>query len=85
MLNKDKLNIMVDIAERAEKMNLLFFDRISLIMDLECALNEFDLKLNELLNASNFDFTHDINGIQHHLNRQTKEFTNLFVPRFSNN
>jgi hypothetical protein len=59
------------------------FDRFSLIMDLECADNEFNLRLNDFLNADDFNFTHDIVGIQNNINRQIMKFENCFVPRFA--
>ena len=79
----EEIELMFEIAERAEDMNLLIVDRISLIMDLECVNKEFDLRLKELLNADDFNFSHDICGIQKNLNRKTKELENFFVPRFS--
>lgn len=83
MTKKENFEKLVEIAKRAEKMNLLMFDRFSLIMDLECANEEFNLRLEEFLNADNFNFAHDIVGIQNNINRQTKEFENCFLPRFS--
>jgi hypothetical protein len=84
MNKKEQFEICMKIANRAEKENLLMFDdKLSFIMDLECAINEFDLRLNDLLNADNFNFSHDIYGIQNNLNRETKEFENCFLPRFS--
>lgn len=84
MDKKEQFDICVKIVNRAEKENLLMFDdKLSLIMDLECAINKFDLRLNDLLNADNFNFAHDIYGIQNNLNRETKEFENCFLPRFA--
>ncbi len=84
-MNKDKFELYLKIAKRAEEMKIVMFDRMSLMMDLECADNEFNLRLEEFLNADNFNFSHDICGIQNNLNRQTKEFENFFVPRFAGN
>ncbi len=77
------IKLIVDIAKRAEKLNLLMFDRTSLIMDLEFANEEFDLRLDDFLNTDNFNFSHDIVGIQQNINRQTREMEGLFVPRFA--
>lgn len=77
--------IIVKIVNRAEKGKMLLFDKISLAMDLECAVDEFNLRLNDLLNADDYNFAHDIYGIQHNLNRQTKKMENFFVPRFAVN
>lgn len=77
------LDIMEDIVDRAEIQGLLIFNRISLIMDLDCVSARFTLRLCDLLNASDFDFTHDILGIQKNLNRETLDFENHFMPRFA--
>ncbi|KXZ22478.1 hypothetical protein AXI58_10140 [Bacillus nakamurai] len=59
------------------------FDRMSLIMDLKCVNEEFNLRLEDLLNADDFNFSHDILGIQNNLNREERKMENLFVPRFA--
>ncbi|MCH4866776.1 DUF6874 family protein [Bacillus sp. 1006-3] len=83
MNNKETFLKIVDIAKRAEEKNLLMFDRMSLIMDLECVNEEFNLRLEDLLNADDFNFAHDILGIQNNLNREKRKMENLFVPRFA--
>lgn len=82
-MNKEKFELIVEIAERAEELGLLMFDRFSLIMDLEVASDEFNLRLEQLLNADKSNFIHDICGIQNNINRQTKKFENFFIPRYS--
>lgn len=77
--------IKIKIVKRAEELNLLTFDRLTLLMDLDCANDEFNLNLEELYNADDFNFAHDIYGIQNNINRTTKKMGNLFVPRFANN
>ena len=81
---KKKGKILSQIADRKKKKNLLADDKTSLMMDLDLADKKFNLRLEELLNAKDFDFIHDITGIQKHINRQELEFNGLFVPRFSN-
>jgi len=83
MNRKEKFEKYVEIAKRAEKMGLLAFDRMSLIMDLQHTDDEFNLRLDDLLNADDFNFAHDIVGIQRNFNRESKVMDNLFVPRFS--
>ena len=39
-MTKDERLLAVEIAKRAEEMNLLMFDRLSLIMDIEATHNE---------------------------------------------
>ena len=82
-MKNENFELYLKITKRAEEMKMVMFDRMSLIMDLECADNEFNLRLEEFVNADNFNFSHDICGIQNNLNRKTKEFENCFVPRFT--
>jgi len=70
------------IARRAqvELREANIFESItSLVMDLEIA---GPLRLQEMLNSDDENFTHDIFGIYRHLNRKTGELENCFVPRF---
>lgn len=69
-----------EVAEALIEMD----DRLSLMMDLDVANKQFNLRLTELLEADNFNFTHDILGIQNNIDRKTKTFINCFVPRFAN-
>lgn len=75
--------IIVEIAKRAEEKGLLMFDRMSLIMDIQNAHEQFNLRLNEWLKADDFDFSHDIVEIQQNINRETKKVENCFLPRYS--
>lgn len=60
--------------------------RMDLIMDIEAThCNGNPLKLRELLESENFNFLHDMIGIQRNLNRQTGKLENCFVPRYSAN
>ena len=43
--------------------------------------NSCSLDLQRLLDAGEFDFIHDINGIEHYLDRETGELTECFLPR----
>ena len=80
---KQEFDIIMEIATRAEKRNLLMFDRLSLSMDLDCTHEEFNLRLHDLLKADDYNFAHDIIGIQNNLNRQTRQMENCFVPRYA--
>ena len=82
---RERLQKYVQIAERAEKSGIYNGDRQSLIMDLESADKKFMLRLDELLNADDFNFAHDIIGIVNHIDRSTypAQNFNCFVPRFA--
>lgn len=80
---KEEMLTIVEIAKRAESMDLAHYDRMSLIMDIEVAHEQFGLRLDELLKAEDLDFAHDIVGIQQNIDRQTKTIGNLFLPRYA--
>jgi hypothetical protein len=70
------------VVRAASKMNI--GSKLDLVMDLTaCHANGCPLKLRELLEADDFNFAHDIRGIQSHLNRRTGELTDCFCPRFA--
>ena len=73
----------MDIVKRADEMDLLLFDRMSLIMDIETVHAEIGLKLAEWLNADDLNFAHDIVGIQQNVDRVNKKLTNHFLPRYT--
>lgn len=41
------------------------------------------IRLNELLHADDSNFIHDVFGILRHINTETGELQDCFVPRFS--
>jgi hypothetical protein len=58
-------------------------DRLSAHMDISaCIANGCPLKLQEWLDAPDFDFSHDFYGIMRHIDRTTGELADCFLPRF---
>ena len=45
--------------------------------------NGCPLKLNDLLESDDFNFAHDVFGIGRHLNRETGQLEDCFLPRFA--
>ena len=80
---KEEFDIIVKICERAENMGIEQKDRLTLIMDIENTHNSMGLNLRGLLEADELNFSHDIVGIQTHINRDTKELEDFFVPRYA--
>lgn len=79
---KADFEIIDAIAHRACNFLAVDFQRIE--MDIvACHLNGNPLDLQRLLEADTFEFAHDILGIKNHINRNTGELENCFVPRFS--
>lgn len=56
---------------------------IQIRMDVEAVHARVPLRLQELLEADDFNFAHDIGGIARHLDRRTGLLTNHFLPRFA--
>jgi len=48
-----------------------------------CHANGNPLRLNDLLAADDFNFAHDVFGIDRHINRLNGKLENFFSPRFS--
>ena len=81
----DEIELIGKIAERAQKIaeeQGYKTDQLSWFMDIEAAHLDIGLDLTGLLNADNFNFTHDISGIHVNLNHTTRKLENEFLPRY---
>ena len=84
-MKKKKLNIkdpvnyptILKIATRAEK--LLGLAKIHFVLDIQAV--KADMDWERLLEADDFNFIHDMAGINKHLDHDTGELTN-FIPRY---
>lgn len=83
MFDKSRFMMYVKLAQRAEGMGIYHGERITLLMDIENADKVFNLKLDELLNADDGNFTHDIIGIMANIDRNNPTDFNFFVPRYA--
>jgi hypothetical protein len=60
-----------------------WYTQITCRMDLTAVhANGCRLDLRRLLDADDFNFTHDIAGIARHIDRNTGRLANHFLPRF---
>jgi len=80
-LTSAELNTIGKIAERACKGAQL--DKTTTIMDISAAQIDCPMRLDELLQADELNFWHDIGGISRHLDRETGQLTDCFVPRYA--
>ena len=81
-LSKEEYAFCNKIAERAVKD--CGFDKCTAFMDITiCHSEAIEMKLEELLNAPLEDFSHDVFGINHHLNHDTHKLTDCFIPRYA--
>lgn len=73
------------ICARAKAMGIMKGDAIGAIMDIDSADQKFNLKLDEFLEADNFNFAHDFIGIQENIVGESFPATDFgyFVPRFA--
>lgn len=93
-MDKNTIIVHTQIVNRAKKMGIIRGELLTLYMDLEAATEHFNLNCEGLLAADDFNFTHDICGIQQNINRgktcmyahpSVIVFENCFVPRFARN
>ena len=88
-INKDDSAIAHKVADRAVKLIKelrgvnTHVDKCPMIMDIEAAHIAQPLKLQELLDADNANFGHDVFGISRYIDRETGKMTDCFLPRFS--
>lgn len=82
-MDRQELDTTRQILDRAEKLDIVHGERMTLLMDLEFTHKEIPLDLKGLLGANDVDFAHDICGIQANFNRETKTMDNCFCPRYA--
>ena len=75
----------VKICERAERMKIDTGDRMGALMDIESADKKFNMRLDDWLQADDFNFAHDYCGIQNNIKRGEFPATDFgfFLPRFA--
>lgn len=83
-ITDDDMELIDQILNRAERMgHLKKPNRINSEMDIAaCHLNGTPLRLADWLAADDFNFVHDLYGIDFHMDRSTGRLTGCFVPRF---
>lgn len=82
MATKEELIKLHDIAKRAVDMFPGKLEFMDIEMDITaCHLNGQPLDLDRLLTFEDFDFAHDISGINRHIDRETGEIQDRFVAR----
>lgn len=80
---KEEKVLIGKIANRAIEMGLNN-DRLEVMMDITAVhLNDCKLDLKRLLDADDFNFAHDVNGIRGCVDVNTGKLTRGFLPRFA--
>lgn len=87
IVTKKQRELIKKIYERAKKMDIIHpsDDMTDVMMDLESAALHFNLRLEDMLNANDFNFVHDFIGISNNIERDEFPCKNFgwFVPRFA--
>lgn len=74
----------IRISKRAKpRLHEMDTDQLSILMDIQAAHMTCPLRLQALLDADEFNFWHDVGGIHRHLDRETGEIGDCFLPRFA--
>ena len=81
-LTDQDIDLIGKIVRRARAL-MYIEDVLSLEMDISATHLSCPLKLQELLDADDFNFAHDVGGIQRHINRESGELENFFLPRYA--
>ena len=80
---EEEFELIKKIASRADQI-YRGWGMGKIMMDIEAThCNGCKLRLGELLEANEFDFCHDVFGINANLNRETGELENCFLPRYA--
>lgn len=86
-LSREEINLCDKIVARAQSLGLYEDNRVTAFLDVQNAAKHFNMRLEDWLNADDFNFVHDIVGIYKAINRiaYPADFSNdpWFLPRFA--
>lgn len=90
---KTRIVLINQIIDRAAKLGIMYSSRLSHSMDINYAVQVFDIDLKAWLDSTNNDFIHDYVGIYKNIDRDaisSKHFASkndfgIFIPRFAKN
>lgn len=88
---KELFDKVVKVCIRAESLGISVGQRIDRIMDVENAVDAFNIDIDSWLTANDVNFAHDYSGIVSNIRRNLgighkytrDDFKDCFVPRFS--
>lgn len=86
-MDQHSRGIVLKIAERAAALATAngnySVKRLDVVLALTFVHDRAPLRLQELLDADDGNFGHDVFGVLHHIDPETTELRNCFVPRFT--
>lgn len=81
-VEEENVPLLDSIVRRACKLYGTTNNVVDITMDIKaCHANGCPLDFKRLLEFDDFNFMHDINGINHHIDRDTGKLTNCFLPK----
>ena len=84
MNDKDEMNIISNICDRAAILEPYFkADKMSLFMDIDFTNQLHPMDLQRWFESDDGNFMHDVCGIHRHFDRESKQLTDCFMPRFT--
>jgi len=90
---RERADLINKINDRAEELGIMYDSRLNHSMDIDYAVQAFDIDLEAWLNSSDNDFMYDYVGIYQNIDRDaisskhffSKNDFGRFVPRFARN
>lgn len=82
-MTKRDFELINKIVDRAEAESFIRDSRLNHMLDVRVAYEQFNIRLDDWLNADIENFAHDWFGIYAHTNRGECKVVDLFVPRFA--
>ena len=86
--SREEFELIAKIAQRAvnlAKKQGVEIDSLLTFVDICLVHEKTPLNLQALLDANDGNFGHDVFGIRRHINRETGELGDFFVPRYATN
>lgn len=88
---RERMNLISKINDRAKELGIMYDSRLSHSMDINYAVQVFDIDLKAWLDSTNNDFIHDYVGIYKNIDRNAISLKHAasqndfgrFVPRFA--
>lgn len=88
---RERMNLISKINDRAKELGIMYSSRLSHSMDINYAVQVFDIDLEAWLDSADTDFIHDYVGIYRNIDRNAISLKHAasqndfgtFVPRFA--
>ena len=82
-MDQESYALVSRIIERAQQLQIGFGSTLAMLVDIEIALGNFNLQLEQWLASDDDTFSREFQGIQAHVNRRTAEVDETYQPLFA--